>query len=1021
MTAYLFLAPVLVFAFGLYVCWSRVAAGKTWLRGWGLLAMWACYLSTGALLVLGGCKRIAHVRLEGVEMALTESHGKNRLLSVGAAPAAAQAAKVPAPAIEVDGYPVDAFRIKLGDKALRIEPGSGWRPGLLVRSGGHLVPMGGLPRLVPLQDGDEILLEDASVPTSAAMPGAAGNPVDPLVGTMTWRKGTLAWKGQERTSRFVLRSDAQLSAGGGLADDLFIQGLAAGALELEVREGKLVLRNVGKVPGVPKEWQGIEGKALRIGGENSPWAGRLGVVKVREVEKSVAESNDDSAESDPVAPAKVWEIVCRWDTAAETKWVLPKRKVILPVIKKEVEVFSHLKWTDRVYPLSALGGRQSKFMSCVVYGAPGLGVNEAGLLILDKGVTVQRGGKVLEAAKQQDGVLAQNEALEFLEIKTQSRKASGQRAMQASEVIESRAVQTVRRLGVVTLEQTGTGQQPQLRITFAKPEVKAVPLGEIKRDLKDNIDADGKIAFGINERHEFATLPHQVKFSRLWPWFSRATGEVEMHWLGLTVQDDYRRQELDFGEVFTIGGKDRLRVKVEKMGVPWTSLVWVGAAMLLASLAAWPWLQSPAGTGLFFGVSFLTCSRGLFGHAVWVNAPYDPQVAEVAWKVAVFLPLLVSAFWWLGGRLKQGAPGRLLDWCMRRGLVFCAVAAGCLLLARLLLLMGGFKEGLPLGGSRLALSVVFVPAHLLLQAAVLLRLQQEVEGGSLKLIWRAALCLAWIFGCEILAGLAVSDLGSFLYLMPAMLVLVVLAGRGVLRGVRDGSEMMESWGKMVKWFGSCAALAMPALVLMCVLVWPKTVMQMVAGDLNSKIAKEEEIVTDSTLLRILHFADENYLINFGTDASETILQDHAIMENYAERGLSGAGFLGVRVIPAKQVTAMNDNVSAVYLLGQFGFLGALAACGGYLAILLAGTGGPGKGNILAFLSAATFSLVSLYMLAANAGVLPFTGRNMYLWGLNSLSDVLESFLMLGLLVFALSPACKPLTPAECLEFTPEAP
>jgi hypothetical protein len=214
---------------------------------------------------------------------------------------------------------------------------------------------------------------------------------------------------------------------------------------------------------------------------------------------------------------------------------------------------------------------------------------------------------------------------------------------------------------------------------------------------------------------------------------------------------------------------------------------------------------------------------------------------------------------------------------------------------------------------------------------------------------------------------------------------------------------------------------MPALVLMCVLVWPKTVMQMVAGDLNSKIAKEEEIVTDSTLLRILHFADENYLINFGTDASETILQDHAIMENYAERGLSGAGFLGVRVIPAKQVTAMNDNVSAVYLLGQFGFLGALAACGGYLAILLAGTGGPGKGNILAFLSAATFSLVSLYMLAANAGVLPFTGRNMYLWGLNSLSDVLESFLMLGLLVFALSPACKPLTPAECLEFTPEAP
>ena len=1021
MTSLIYCAPVLVFAVGLYVCWSRVAAGKSWPRGWGLLGMWACYLATGALLVLGGCKRIAHVRLEGVEMALTEGHGKGRLLTVGAAPTVAQAASMPAPAIKIEGYQVDAFRIKLGDNVLRIEAGSGWRPGLLVRSGGRLVALDGLPRLVPLKEGDEIVLEDPAISAAAAQPGAEGRTRDPLVGTMTWRKGALAWKGEARTSRFVLRSDAPFSAGGGLADDLFIQGLTAGALELEVSNGKFLMRNPGKVPGVPAEWQGEESKALRIGGENSPWAGRLGVVKVREAVKNVEEPADESAETDAVVPAKAWEILCRWDTAAETKWVLPKRKITLPVVKKQVEVFSHLKWTDRAYPLSALGGRQSKFMSCVVYGAPGLGVNEAGLLILDKGITVRRSGKALAATTQQDGILAQNEPLEFLEIKTQGRKASGQGALQASEVIENRAVEILKRVGKVSLEQTGDGQSPSLRITFAKPEVKAVPLGEIKRDLKENKDSDGKVAFGINERHEFATLPHQVKFNRLWPWFERATGEVEMHWLGLTVQDDYRRQELGFGEVFTVGGKDRLRVRVEKMGVPWKSLVWVGAAMLLASLAAWPWLQTPAGTGLFFGLSFLTCSRGLFGHAVWVNAPYDPQVAEVAWKVAVFLPPLISVMWWLGGRIKQGAPGRLLDWFTRRGLVFCAVAAGGLLVARLLLLMAGFKEGIPLGGTRLALSVVFVPLHLLLQAAVLSRLQQKVEDGGLKDIWHAILCLGWIFGCEMLAGLVVSDLGSFLYLMPAMLLLVVLAGRGVLRGVRDGSEMMESWGKMTKWFGTCGALTLPALALLVLLAWPKAVVQLVAPDLDSKIARDEEIVTDSTLLRILHCADENYLINFGTDASEAILQDHAIMENYAERGLTGAGFLGVRVIPAKQITAMNDNVSAVYLLGQFGFLGAFAACGGYLAILLASTGVSGKGNILAFLSGATFSLVSIYMLAANAGVLPFTGRNMYLWGLNSLGDVLESFVLLGLLVFSLAPSNKPTMSVESLEFSPEKP
>jgi hypothetical protein len=314
--------------------------------------------------------------------------------------------------------------------------------------------------------------------------------------------------------------------------------------------------------------------------------------------------------------------------------------------------------------------------------------------------------------------------------------------------------------------------------------------------------------------------------------------------------------------------------------------------------------------------------------------------------------------------------------------------------------------------------VVFVPLYLLLHASLLTSLRDAMDEGRLKRIWQVALCLAWVFACGMFAGLAVSDLGTFLYLIPAMLVLVTLAGKGMLKGMSDGSAAMESWKTMAKWFGTCAALTLPALGLMVLLTWPKMVVRLVASDLDSKIAANEEIVTDSTLLRILHSADENYLINFGTDASEAILQDHAIMRNYAERGLTGTGFLGVRVIPAKQVTGMNDNVSAVYLFGQFGYLGGLAAAGAYLAIVMAGAGWRGRENMVSFLSAATFSIVSLYMLAANAGALPFTGRNMYLWGLNSLGDVLESFVLLGLLVFSLTPFFKS---TARLEFLTEKP
>ena len=129
------------------------------------------------------------------------------------------------------------------------------------------------------------------------------------------------------------------------------------------------------------------------------------------------------------------------------------------------------------------------------------------------------------------------------------------------------------------------------------------------------------------------------------------------------------------------------------------------------------------------------------------------------------------------------------------------------------------------------------------------------------------------------------------------------------------------------------------------------------------------------------------------------------MANYAHRGLFGEGYLQVEVLAAKSVTALNDNVSAVFIFAQFGVVGALAMLAAYLAMMLAGLGGREKSNALtswlALLAGMSFALVSIYMMAANFGLLPFTGRNMYLLGLNSWSDVAESlalvfFIMLGI-------------------------
>ena len=188
--------------------------------------------------------------------------------------------------------------------------------------------------------------------------------------------------------------------------------------------------------------------------------------------------------------------------------------------------------------------------------------------------------------------------------------------------------------------------------------------------------------------------------------------------------------------------------------------------------------------------------------------------------------------------------------------------------------------------------------------------------------------------------------------------------------------------------------------MMLVFLTPGMFLSVVPG-LAHRMSDSEDLITDSTLLRVLQFADKDYLMGLGTDTAERIAQDHAIMENYAHRGLFGEGYLGVHIVSAKYVTALNDNVSAVFVLAQFGVVGALALLLAYLAVpAAAASDGPRSTftSWLALTAGLSFSLVSIYMIGANYGFLPFTGRNMYLLGLNSWSDVVESLILLGCIV-----------------------
>jgi hypothetical protein len=109
---------------------------------------------------------------------------------------------------------------------------------------------------------------------------------------------------------------------------------------------------------------------------------------------------------------------------------------------------------------------------------------------------------------------------------------------------------------------------------------------------------------------------------------------------------------------------------------------------------------------------------------------------------------------------------------------------------------------------------------------------------------------------------------------------------------------------------------------------------------------------------------------------------------------------------ALRQTHVDDNVTAVHLLGPFGRAGGL----GVALILLAfaccmyalSASRPAEDSNRAQLGATMLVVTSLYMLLANIAQVPFTGRNFYFLAVSSHSDLLEGGLLLVIVLSGLA-------------------
>jgi hypothetical protein len=318
-----------------------------------------------------------------------------------------------------------------------------------------------------------------------------------------------------------------------------------------------------------------------------------------------------------------------------------------------------------------------------------------------------------------------------------------------------------------------------------------------------------------------------------------------------------------------------------------------------------------------------------------------------------------------------------------------------------LLLLWGAKERF----SQVPLAAIYVPGFLILFALACARFWQETRfrPANTDRIRRFVLCAGGIIFLHLaISGALVSDLGMALYALPVSLLLVIV----VVQSLPQASLTQETYAWIV-------AAGVPFLAAALFLAAPRlsigTAEAFLEKDiLSEKLRDPDAIVTDKNLLRLLQWVDRKKLDDTGTEASEAISQHLMVMDDYTTRGVCGEGYMKVPVIPSVREVSMSDNVAAIYLLAQFGALGVagLAAAWALLATAareMPEASGEGEGLIwrrfgwcLAALCGVTIAFVSLYMVAANCQLAPFTGRNVYLLGLGSLGDVWESCILLAL-------------------------
>jgi hypothetical protein len=376
----------------------------------------------------------------------------------------------------------------------------------------------------------------------------------------------------------------------------------------------------------------------------------------------------------------------------------------------------------------------------------------------------------------------------------------------------------------------------------------------------------------------------------------------------------------------------------------------------------------------------------------------------------------------LGRLQRQGVPWRV-GWLVLAGVAILAFR----FLGRLL----GMPETvrLPFSGFRLLWTVLQLPLCAVVVGLTLERLRRNDErspaaapatagaGGRLRLpSWAASLLALYVFlALAFLAvAVAVGDTGLLLVhaLAPVVALLVLAMARP-----RAGRRLRPPLAVAV-----FAALPFAAIVwinafpggLVRVMGWGPagTEASVEPGAPVRERAAEISPTRAQQMFRLYMLANPAVLSEVGLEPAERVAIHYETLQSYARQGgWLGTGFLATELPRHLGITYLSDLVPMVFVLPEFGKVGLFGLGLLYLLVLAAvpltarahdeADRLAQQGLHVALVALLAFLLPGLYMLLANLNLVLFTGKNMSLLALNSLSDVLESATLLAVAVVGL--------------------